>query len=67
VQPPNPKLPAENENTQRHIRLLSHPGPYGVTPVPIHWGAATPAERGPLIGTLSDTARRNVIGSHSGS
>jgi GTP cyclohydrolase II len=38
-----------------------------VTPVPIRWGAATPAERGPLIGTLGDTARRNVIGSHSGS
>ncbi len=55
------------DSTQRHIRLLSHPGGYGVSPVPIHWGAATPAERGPLIGTLGDAARRNVIGSHSGS
>jgi GTP cyclohydrolase II len=55
------------ENTQRHIRLLTHPGDYGTNPVPIHWGAATPAERGPLIGTLGDSARRNIIGSHSGS
>jgi GTP cyclohydrolase II len=56
-----------SDPTARHIRLLSHPGSYGVSPVPISWGAATPAERGPLIGTLGDTARRNVIGSHSGS
>jgi len=56
-----------SEVTQRHIRLISHPGAYGVNPVPIHWGAATPAERGPLIGTLGDPSRRNVIGSHSGS
>ncbi len=55
------------EMTRRHIRLLSHPGGYGVPPVPILWGAATPAERGPLIGTTGDTARRNVIGSHAGS
>ncbi len=52
---------------KRHIRLLSHPGAYGVSPVPIRWGAPTPEERGPLIGTPSDTSRRNVIGSHSGS
>jgi GTP cyclohydrolase II len=53
--------------TQRHIRLLSHPGDYGVDPVPLHWGADTAAERGPLIGTLGNPGRRNVIGSHSGS
>jgi GTP cyclohydrolase II len=58
------QLPAP-EATTRHIRLLSHPGDYGVDPVPIRWGAGTPAERGPLIGTLG--SRRNVIGSHSGS
>src|SRR5690348_10581139 len=58
---------SEMEVTQRHIRLISHPGAYGVNPVPIHWGAATPAERGPLIGTLGDPSLRNVIGSHSGS
>jgi GTP cyclohydrolase II len=35
--------------------------------VPITWGAKTPAERGPVIGTLTDPARRNAIGAHSGS
>ena len=34
---------------------------------PIHWGAATAAERGPVIGTTTNRAHRNVIGTHSGS
>ena len=50
-----------------HIRLLTHPDKHGVKPLPIRWGAATPAERGPLIGTLTQPERRNVIGTHSGS
>lgn len=51
---------------QRHIRLLSHPGGYGGTPIPVRWGAAHPLERGPLIASPGDPGR-NVIGSHSGS
>src|SRR3954468_10221141 len=50
-----------------HIRLLSHPGNNGPKPLPIHWGAATPEERGPLIATLTQQSHRNVIGAHSGS
>ncbi|MDB4973847.1 MAG: ribBA2 [Myxococcaceae bacterium] len=50
-----------------HIRLLSHPGHHGQKPLPIHWGAATPEARGPLIATLTNPAHRNVIGAHSGS
>ena len=34
---------------------------------PIVWGAPTARERGPIVGTLTDPARRNVIGAHSGS
>jgi GTP cyclohydrolase II len=49
----------------RHIRLTSHQGGQGA--LPICWGAATPAERGPVVGTTSDRQRRNVIGTHSGS
>ncbi|MES2483939.1 MAG: GTP cyclohydrolase II [Pseudomonadota bacterium] len=49
----------------RHIRLTSHSGGSGA--LPIHWGAATAAERGPIVGTTSDRAKRNVIGTHSGS
>ncbi|HZY18467.1 MAG TPA: GTP cyclohydrolase II [Ramlibacter sp.] len=49
----------------RHIRLTSHSGGTGAPT--IHWGAATPDERGPIVGTTSSRAHRNVIGTHSGS
>ncbi|BBY18799.1 GTP cyclohydrolase II [Mycolicibacterium litorale] len=48
-----------------HIRLTSHTGHIG-TPT-IRWGAATAAERGPVVGTTANRAHRNVIGTHSGS
>jgi len=49
----------------RHIRLTSHASGHGA--LPIHWGAATAAERGPIVGTTTRRAHRNVIGTHSGS
>ena len=49
----------------RHIRLTSHTGGFGA--LPIQWGAATPAERGPVVGTTTTRMHRNVIGTHSGS
>ncbi len=49
----------------RHIRLTSHAGGYGA--LPIHWGAASAAERGPVVGTTTQRSHRNVIGTHSGS
>ncbi len=51
--------------TPRHIRLTSHAGGFGA--LPLQWGAATAAERGPVIGTTTKRAHRNVIGTHSGS
>jgi GTP cyclohydrolase II len=48
-----------------HIRLTSHAGGFGARP--ICWGAATPLERGPLVGTTTTRSHRNVIGTHSGS
>ncbi|MFM9013453.1 MAG: hypothetical protein ACKORK_07650, partial [Gemmatimonadota bacterium] len=51
----------------RHIVLTSHPGSAGGKPVPILWGAATAADRGPVIGTVTTPGHRNVIGAHSGS
>ncbi|MEO8936201.1 MAG: GTP cyclohydrolase II [Burkholderiaceae bacterium] len=56
-------------SAQRHIRLTSHPGQQGIgagSPA-IHWGAATAAERGPIVGSTTNRSRRNVIGTHSGS
>jgi GTP cyclohydrolase II len=52
---------------RRHIILTSHPGRSGPQPPTVHWGAATAAERGPVIGSFSDPTRRNVIGAHAGS
>jgi GTP cyclohydrolase II len=49
----------------RHIRLTSHQGGQGA--LPIHWGAATPSGRGPVVGTTTNRGHRNVIGTHSGS
>jgi len=49
------------------IQLTSHPGGPGPKPVPVVWGAQDPMVRGPLIGTVTNTAQRNVIGTHAGS
>ena len=51
----------------RHIVLTSHPGRSASKPVPIHWGESDPLKRGPIVGTLTNAAHRNVIGTHSGS
>ena len=50
-----------------HIRLTSHPDPNAKVRFPIHWGASSAYERGPIIGTVSRPQDRNVIGSHGGS
>ncbi|MES2787169.1 MAG: GTP cyclohydrolase II [Pseudomonadota bacterium] len=49
----------------RHIRLTSHASGHGS--LPIRWDAPTPQERGPVVGTTTTRAHRNVIGTHSGS
>lgn len=51
----------------KHIVLTSHPTRFGPKPVPVVWGQADPLKRGPVIGTLTNLANRNVIGTHSGS
>ncbi|HET9954493.1 MAG TPA: GTP cyclohydrolase II [Polyangiaceae bacterium] len=49
------------------IVLATHPMPHGPRPPAIHWGAREAMERGPVIGTVTNRAHRNVIGAHSGS
>jgi hypothetical protein len=49
----------------RHIRLTSHSGGFGA--LPMVWGLPNPTERGPVVGTTTTRAHRNVIGTHSGS
>jgi len=56
------------ENRPTHIRLTSHPEPGGgVTRWPIAWGAGEPRARGPVVGSVTNPADRNVIGAHGGS
>ena len=55
-----------NSRPSGHIVLTSHPSGASEKSIPIEWGAATPAARGPIVGTLTDPQRRNVVGSHSG-
>src|SRR6202000_2539513 len=54
-------------NRVDHIRITSHPAPGAKLNFPIRWGAASARERGPVIGPVSGTPDRNVIGSHGGS
>ncbi|HEY0148142.1 MAG TPA: GTP cyclohydrolase II [Allosphingosinicella sp.] len=58
-------MKAEAETRSSHIRLTSHPG--RPSRFPLRWGAATPAERGPVIATVNAGADRNAIGAHGGS
>ena len=53
------------EAATSHIRLTSHSG--GVGSLPIRWAAPTATERGPVVGTTTNRAHRNVVGTHSGS
>src|SRR4051812_40975425 len=50
-----------------HVVLTSHPGQMRKGITPIHWGARTPMERGPVIASLTRPEHRNAIGPHSGS
>lgn len=55
-------------NRSGHIRLTSHPEPGTATArFPIRWGAADPKARGPVIGSVTNPADRNVVGTHGGS
>ncbi|HEX8107403.1 MAG TPA: GTP cyclohydrolase II, partial [Kofleriaceae bacterium] len=56
-----------DKHKSKHIKLTSHPGAGSAKPIPIHWGAADPHTRGPIIATLTTPEHRNVIGTHSGS
>ncbi|WP_186420959.1 GTP cyclohydrolase II [Bosea sp. CS1GBMeth4] len=57
-----------SQNRTTHIRLTSHPEPGSAAArFPIHWGAPTPEERGPVIASTTNPADRNVIGAHGGS
>ncbi|WP_293055590.1 MULTISPECIES: GTP cyclohydrolase II [unclassified Moorena] len=51
----------------KHIVLTSHPSSSRLNSPAINWGESDPLKRGPIVGTLVNSAHRNVIGTHSGS
>lgn len=56
-----------SQNRTTHIRLTSHPEPgAGVGKFPLHWGTASATQRGPVIGSVTNPADRNVIGAYGG-
>ncbi|MBF0276420.1 MAG: GTP cyclohydrolase II [SAR324 cluster bacterium] len=61
------ELKSSGQKSQKHIVLTSHPSVYDEKHFQIHWGASTPEERGPIIGSVTNVSHRNVIGAHSGS
>jgi len=50
-----------------HVILATHSSLTFKECLPIHWGAADPLDRGPVVGSLTNTQQRNAIGTHSGS
>ena len=54
------------QSIPRHIRLTSHPGMAGQGAIPLRWGAASPAERGPVVASPAAPRYRNAVGSYSG-
>ncbi len=58
---------ASSKKPVKPIVLTSHPTSQEMRGPKIEWGAKDPLVRGPIIGTLSDPAYRNCIGTHSGS
>ncbi len=60
-----PPARSNSPANRRPIVLTSHPR-QGVGALPVNWGAADPAQRGPIVATLHNPGARNAIGTHSG-
>ena len=58
---------ADGKPSPKHIILTSHPGKRAKKAGAVQWAAPSSQERGPLIGTVTEPADRNVIGTHAGS
>jgi hypothetical protein len=55
------------------ITLTTYPSQSGIKPLPLNWGAESPAERGPIlasrlqVGDINNLKERNAIGAFGGS
>jgi GTP cyclohydrolase II len=59
------KLDAKKRSN--HIILASHANLKHKDTLPIHWGAKSALERGPVVASNTNPKARNAIGAHSGS
>ncbi|KAG9045957.1 hypothetical protein FS837_005357 [Tulasnella sp. UAMH 9824] len=67
--PTNSSKEREKALYPQRVIITTYPDQSGIKPVPISWGAATPAERGPVVCSRQNNSikSRNAIGAHSGS
>lgn len=57
----------EKNKRSNHVILATHTSLRYKDSLPIHWGAKTAKQRGPVVASLTDSTRRNAFGAHSGS
>lgn len=55
------------DQRSNHLILASHSNLRFKETLPIHWGAKTARERGPVVASMTNSKTRNAIGTHSGS
>jgi hypothetical protein len=65
----SPTPPAVKSGFTSRIILTTYPKQIGINPLPMDWGAADPAQRGPVTVSRNSSTirRRNAIGAHGGS
>jgi GTP cyclohydrolase II len=66
MDPSEPPRPSNDRRARRAIVLTSHPANANGGAPKIRWGAADADARGPVVGTLTNPAARNAIGTHAG-
>lgn len=57
----------EKNKRAGHVILASYANLKYTQTLPVHWGAKTALERGPIVASNTDHRTRNAIGAHSGS
>ncbi|RMZ83631.1 hypothetical protein DV738_g864, partial [Chaetothyriales sp. CBS 135597] len=69
--PPSPTIAPSGRRPSATSRIIltTYPGQAGIDPIPLTWGAADPAIRGPVVVSrhTQTLRRRNAIGAHGGS
>ncbi|KAG8891238.1 hypothetical protein FRC01_014817, partial [Tulasnella sp. 417] len=67
--PTNSSKEREKALYPQRVIITTYPDQSGIKPVAINWGAAAPAERGPVVCSRQPNSikSRNAIGAHSGS